>query len=303
MKIASIDAKQYIELISKDYKQLRDQDRNVVPSRVFTLNIDKAAVLAKGIIPKGMDSLVVDQMKIRLLKGGLEKKDLALLDLLVTNNWERPIYMNHTSLSQINIDLSPYAVQEGNAYRILPVKNPRKDREYLVDTERSYDIMLNKFHYRGLDNEKIYYTEDYRGFVVNHRSSLNSLAQALIDEGKMAKADSVLLFSLAKMPDKAIKYDHTTPETIDLLFQVGEKDKALEVSKILGDRADKMATYLISEGYGLTTELRRNIFVLNALQRTLYENGDEELAKKFEDAYNRLVAGLQIRGQLPQEDR
>ena len=163
--------------------------------------------------------------------------------------------------------------------------------------------MLNKFHYRGLDNEKIYYTEDYRGFVVNHRSSLNSLAQALIDEGKMAKADSVLLFSLAKMPDKAIKYDHTTPETIDLLFQVGEKDKALEVSKILGDRADKMATYLISEGYGLTTELRRNIFVLNALQRTLYENGDEELAKKFEDAYNRLVAGLQIRGQLPQEDR
>ena len=289
--------------MESSHKQLRDQDRDVVPSRVFTLNIDKAAVLAKGIIPKGMDSLVVDQMKIRLLKGGLEKKDLALLDLLVTNNWERPIYMNHTSLSQINIDLSPYAVQEGNAYRILPVKNPRKDREYLVDTERSYDIMLNKFHYRGLDNEKIYYTEDYRGFVVNHRSSLNSLAQALIDEGKMAKADSVLLFSLAKMPDKAIKYDHTTPETIDLLFQVGEKDKALEVSKILGDRADKMATYLISEGYGLTTELRRNIFVLNALQRTLYENGDEELAKKFEDAYNRLVAGLQIRGQLPQEDR
>jgi hypothetical protein len=64
-----------------------------------------------------------------------------------------------------------------------------------------------------------------------------------------------------------------------------------------------MATYLISEGYGLTTELRRNIFVLNALQRTLYENGDEELAKKFEEAYNRLVASLQIRGQLPQEDK
>ncbi len=303
MKIASIDAKQYIELISKDYKQLRDNDRNVVPSRVFTLNIDKAAVLAKGIIPKGMDSLVVDQMKIRLLRGGLEKKDLALLDLLVSNNWERPLYLNHTSMSQINLDLSPYAVQEGNAYRILPVKNPRQDREYLVDTERSYDIMLNKFRYRGLDNEKIYYTDDYRGFVVNHRSSLNSLAQALIDEGKMAKADSVLLFSLAKMPDKAIKYDHTTPETIDLLFQVGEKDKAIEISKVIGDRSDEMATYLINEGYGLTSDLRRNIFILNAIQRALYENGEEELAKKYEDAYTRLVASLQMRGDLPQEDR
>ena len=303
MKIPAIDAKQYIELLSKDYKQLRDGDRNVVPSRVFTINVDKQAILAKGIIPKGMDSLVVDKMQIRLLRGGLEKKDLAILDLLVTNNWERPIYLNHTSMSQINLDLSPYAIQEGNAYRILPVKNPRKDREYLVDTDKSYDIMVNKFRYRGLDDENIYYTDDYRGFVVNHRSSINSLAQALIDENKMAKADSLLLFSLAKMPDKVIRYDHTTPETIDLLFQVGEKEKAVEISKVLGDRAISMASYLINEGYGLTADLRRNIFILNALQRSLYENGEEETAKKYEDAYTLLVNQLQVRGDIPAEDR
>ena len=303
MKIPAIDAKQYIELLSKDYKQLRDGDRNLVPSRVFTIAVDKQAILAKGIIPKGMDSLVVDKMQIRLLRGGLEKKDLAILDLLTTNNWERPIYLNHTSMSQINLDLSPYAVQEGNAYRILPVKNPRKDREYLVDTDRSYDIMVNKFRYRGLDDEKIYYTDDYRGFVVNHRSSINSLAQALIDENKMAKADSLLLFSLAKMPDKVIRYDHTTPETVDLLFKVGEKEKAVEISKVLGDRAISMASYLINEGYGLTADLRRNIFILNALQRSLYENGEEEAAKKYEDAYTLLVNQLQIRGDIPAEDR
>ncbi len=303
LKIPSIDAKQYIELLSKDYKQLRDGDRNVVPSKVFTLNIDKQAVLAKGIIPKGMDSLVVDQMQIRLLKNTIYKSDLAILDLLVTNNWERPIYLNHTSMSQINIDLSPYAVQEGNAYRILPVRNPRKDREYLVDTERSLDIMMNKFRYRGLDNENIYYTDDYRGFVVNHRSSINSLAQALIDEGKTEKADKLLLFSLKTMPDKVIRYDHTTPETIDLLFQVGEKEKATEIAKVIGNRATEMATYLIDEGYGLTSELRRNIFILNALQRTLYENGEEEQAKKFEDAYTLLVNRLQMRGAIPNSDR
>jgi hypothetical protein len=303
MKLKSIDAKQYIELLSKDYKQLRVDDANVVPSRMFTLDIDKPAILAKGIVPKGMDSLVVDQMQIRLLKSGLEKKDLAILDLLVTNNWERPIYLNHTSMAQINIDLSPYAVQEGNAYRILPVRNPRKDRDYLVDTERSYDIMLHKFRYRGLDNEKIYYTDDYRGFVSNQRSSLNSLAQALIDEEKMEKADSVLLFSLAKMPDKVIRYDYSNVETVDLLFQVGEKDKATEMAKIMGDRADEMASYQIGENQGLSMELRRNIAILSSLQRTLYENGQDDLAKKFEDAYNRLLASLQIRGDIPRDDR
>jgi hypothetical protein len=125
----------------------------------------------------------------------------------------------------------------------------------------------------------------------------------LIDEGKMEKADKILLFSLEKMPDKVINYDYTTPETVDLLFQVGEKDKAVEISKILGDRADEMATYLVAEGYGLTGELRRNIFILNSLQRTLYENGEEDLAKKMEDAYNRLVNALQIRGAIPTSDQ
>jgi MFS family permease len=305
VKIASIDATQYIDLLSKDYKALRDGDRNIVPSRVFTLNIDKEAVLAKGIIPKGMDSLVVDQMQIRLLKGGLEKKDLALLDLLVTNNkngWERPIYLNHTSLAQINIDLSPYAVQEGNAYRILPVRNPRKDRDYLVNTEKSMDIMMNKFRYRGLDDPSIYYTDDYRGFVVNHRSSLNSLAQALIDENQLEKADKVLMFSLTKMPDKAIRYDHTAPETIDLLFQVGEKDKAIEIAKTVGDREITMGNYLMQEGRGIS-DLRKSIFILNALQRTLYQNGEADLAKKYEDASESLMTSLQIRGDLPRGDR
>lgn len=305
VKIASIDATQYIDLLSKDYKALRDGDRNIVPSRVFTLNIDKEAVLAKGIIPKGMDSVVVDQMQIRLLKGGLEKKDLALLDLLVTNNkngWERPIYLNHTSLAQINIDLSPYAVQEGNAYRILPVRNPRKDRDYLVNTEKSMDIMMNKFRYRGLDDLSIYYTDDYRGFVVNHRSSLNSLAQALIDENQLEKADKVLMFSLTKMPDKAIRYDHTAPETIDLLFQVGEKDKAIEIAKTVGDREITMGNYLMQEGRGIS-DLRKSIFILNALQRTLYQNGEADLAKKYEDASESLMASLQIRGDLPRSDR
>ncbi len=294
LKIKSLDAKQFIDLLSKDYAQLRDGDRNIVPSKVFTLAINKEDLKARGVIPPQFDSLVVGQMEIKLLRGSLEKKDLALLDFLVTNNWERPIYLNNTSLSQINIDLSPYAVQEGNAYRILPVRNPRKDRERLVNTEVSYDNIINKFKYSGLDDEKLYFNEDYRGFVLNHRSSLNDLAQALIDEGQMEKANKVLEFSLSKMPDRVIPYDITAPTLVDLLFQVGQKEKAIEIAKLIGDRADEMATYLIEENYGMNTELRRNAFILNSLQQTLYVNGEMELGKKYEDALNKHLASLRV---------
>ncbi|HTH56924.1 MAG TPA: DUF2723 domain-containing protein [Cyclobacteriaceae bacterium] len=294
LKIKSIDARDYLGLLAKRYAQLSDGERNIVPSRVLTLPVDKKAILAKGIIPKGMDSLVVDEMKIKVLRGGLEKKDLALLDVLVTSNWERPIFLDPTSISQINIDLSPYAVQVGNAYRILPVRNPRKDREYLVDTEKSMDVMMNKFHYRGLDNPKVYYNDDYRGFVLNHRSSFNTVIQALLDNGDKANAKKMLLFGLEKMPDKGVRYDFTAAETASLLFQVGEKEKAIDIAKTIGDRSIAMANYLIAEGAGFDSDLRNNVVMLNILQRTLYENGEPELAKKYEEAYNKLLADLQI---------
>jgi hypothetical protein len=294
LKIKSLDAKQFIDLLSKDYPQLRDGDRNIVPSRVFTLSIDKEDLKARGIIPRQFDSLVVDQMEIRLLRGALEKKDLALLDFIVTNNWERPIYLNNTSLSQINLDLRPYAIMEGNAYRILPIRNPDPNREYLVNTEKAYDNMINKFKYSGLDNEKLYFNEDYRGFVLNHRSALNDLAEALIEEGQLEKANKVLEFSLEKMPDRGVPFDITTSTLVDLLFKVGQKEKAIEIANLIGTRADEMAAYLIEENYGMSTELRRSAFILNSLQRTLYENGEMELGKKFEDALNKHLAGLQI---------
>jgi hypothetical protein len=194
-------------------------------------------------------------------------------------------------------------VQVGNAYRVLPIRNPRKDREYLVDTERSMEVMTKKFKYRGLDDPKVYYTDDYRGSVLNTRSSFNSVAQAMVDKGDLTGAKELIMFSLTKMPDKAIRYDQTMVETIDLLFRVGEKDKAIEISKTLGDRSVEMANYLVGESTSLTGDLRTSIVVLNILQRTLYEHGENELAKKYEDAYTRLISTLQIYEEGSRSDR
>ncbi len=292
-KISSIDAKEYLNLIAKNYAPLRNGDHNFIPSKVLTLPVDKESVLATGIIPKLLEGFVVDHMELNLKGNVLQKRDLVFLDLLVTTNWERPIYLNHTSMSELNLDLAPYAVQEGNVYRILPVKNPRNDRAYLVDTEKSYDLILNKFRFRGLDDPKVYYSDDYKIPVFSHRSSANTLAQALIDEGNREKAARVLLYSLEKMPDAGVPYDLTAADTVSLLFQAGEKRKALEMAKVVGHRADEMATYLVAEGDRYSMELRQNIFVLGSLQESLYENGEDTLAAEFANAYEKLLADLQ----------
>ncbi|MEJ0034447.1 MAG: hypothetical protein WDO15_30810 [Bacteroidota bacterium] len=111
-KIKILDAKQYVDALSKDFAGLRGEGGNIVPSRNFALGIDTARVEELGFLSKEQKPYLTPNMVWRLTKGGLEKKDLAILDVMVTNNWERPIYFNPTSLSQINMDLSQYAIRK-----------------------------------------------------------------------------------------------------------------------------------------------------------------------------------------------
>lgn len=203
------------------------------------------------------------------------------------------MYVNNTSLSQFNVDLSRYVVQEGNAYRILPVYNPRQfNQAELVNTKVSYENMLKKFQFRNLDDPTVYYNQDYRNFVLNHRSSFNSLAEALILKGDLEKAREVLLYALAKMPDISIRYDYTNAQTVSMLFEVGEKEKALEISNVMSQRADELASYYI-ENRDFGRELQVNVVILGELQRVLYQYGETDLAKKIEENYERHAAVLQ----------
>lgn len=281
----AIDLNTFLNLLKKDDKRLRlYQSANVVPSKTIALKVDKQKVLNSGIIPTGLDSMVVDQMILKVKGNGLEKKDLMILDLIASNNWERPIYFNNTSLSQLNVELEEYVIQEGNTYRLLPVKNPLPNRfEHMINTDLMYDNVMNKFQFRELDNPDAYFTEDYRNFVVNHRTTLNTLADALMYEGKQDKAREVILFSLERMPDATLRYDFTSVQTADMLLRLGDDEKGKEILSTMADRAEEMIAYYTGLNNGISQNLRINILILSEIIRTFSRNGEDEMAKKYEE--------------------
>jgi hypothetical protein len=292
--IRSIDIVQYLDLIKKNYKGLQHPymaGANMLPAKEIVLNVDLQKVRSMGLIPAGMDSLAVSQMRLRVIGNSLEKKDLAMLDVLATTNWERPIYVNNTSLAQFKVDLRPYVVQEGNAYRILPVRNPNP-REELVNTKVSYENMMRKFQFRGLDDPDVYNSEDYRKFVLNQRNTFISLARAFLAENNEEKAREVILFSLEKMPDKGVLFDRfTTIPTVQLLMELGEKEKALEITQIMHRRAVGMLDYYIARGE-MSQDVRLNLAVLGEFQRIMYEYGESDLAKTIESDYEKYANSL-----------
>ena len=291
-----VNLKQYIRLLKEENPQLRFSNEfgeyNLIPNKDMFLDIDTTGVLDMGIIPEDKKDMLVSRMSIKLKGNILEKKDLMILDLIATNDWVRPIYFNNTSKRGISFDLDDYLIQEGEAYRLLPIRN--ESGNALVNTEIMYDNLMNNFFYRELDNPDTYYNEYYRNFVLNQRSTFNTLTSALISEEKESKASEVLNTSLTRMPDIAVPYDYTSATSVDLFMQLGEAGKAKEIAEVMAQRADEQLGYYIENNISIGLEIEKNLVIMQTLSRTMDRYGETELAEKYNDIlryhYNSLSA-------------
>jgi len=285
---SAINLGTYMRLVRQDRKEIKVpttlSSYNALPSKSLYLNVNKEDILAKGIIPEGMEDNVVDQMVFRVKKNGIEKNTLMILDLLTNSNWERPIYFNNTSLQGVGIDVNRYVVQEGNAYRLLPIENPRP-AESFVNTEVMYTNVMEKFSYREMNNPDVYYTEDYRNFTLNHRTTFNTLAQHLIRKGDIERAKLVVEKNLEVFPDNTIPFDYTTVQTVSLLYQIGEKEKGKEVAKLIADRAEEFLAYYTKNELSPGNEVQKNMVVMNEMARVFKREGEDTLATKYETSF------------------
>lgn len=266
---------------------------NSVPARTLFLDIDTTR--AKKIVPDDMQDQIVDRMILKVKGRAMEKKDLAFLDLLVNSNWDRPIYLNNTSIAQLNFDLRGNVVQEGMAYRVLPISgNPQSG--YPVNTEVMYDNVMNKFTWTNLDDPGVYYTQDYVGFVLNSRSTFNTLAEDLIDEGDYARAAEVLKKCLEVMPNESVPLDFFSVQQVAMLLQVGEQELANHVAEVTSQNASQWLDYYFATDSPETNELQKQLLSLNEIARAYRANGDREKAAAYEELFNRYYSQLQAGG-------
>jgi tetratricopeptide (TPR) repeat protein len=288
IKGAAINLNQYLKLIKDEHPGLQVPTKfgkyNSVPSKSLFLNIDTTNIKNRNIVPEDKFPYITDRMVFNLRKGGLEKNTLMILDLIANNNWERPIYFNNTSLQGVSVNLNDYVVQEGNAYRLLPVKNPDPRSEF-VNSGVMYENVMNEFRFRGLDDPKVYNSIDHRNFALNHRSTFNSLANALIKEGKIEQAKEVLNKCLEAIPDISIPYDYTSSQTVKLLYSVGENEKAKGIAEVIGERANEALNYFDEYNIAIGNETQKNLLILNDLVNTMKTQKENELAQRFEEYF------------------
>ena len=289
--LQAVSAREYLKLINSgsELLQMKTSGKtviNMVPSRNLILDVDSSFLANDEIVPPQFKELFVPQMNLQVGGNYVTKGTLMLLDLIVSNNWERPIYFNNTSLSTLGLNIEEHVVMEGLTYRLLPIRKPDTVREELVNTNLAMKNYMENFAFRGMNDPKVYLDEEYRRFTSNHRSALNSIALALIEEDKLADAAKLLNFGLETIPDKAVPYDLSSGQSVPLFFEVGEDEKALEIIDRISKRSFDMITFYTKNDLGYDRELLVSIemikYFIPLLEERGYTEKSLELKKRLE---------------------
>jgi hypothetical protein len=214
---------------------------------------------------------------------------MMLIDLIVSNNWERPIYFNNTSLSTIGLNISEHVVMEGMAYRLLPIRKPDYVRDELVNTDLAMKNYMENFAFRGMNNPDAYLDEEYRRFASNHRSALNSIAMALLDEERMEDAAKLLNYGLETIPHEALPYDLSSGQSVPLFFEVGEDEKALDIVEKISKRSLDMIEFNTTEGRPYDRDMMISIEMVKYFIPLLEERGYQEEAQKLKQRLESLI--------------
>jgi hypothetical protein len=287
----AISAREYLNLINSgsELLQMKTSGKtvlNMVPSRNLILEVDSSFLANDEIVPPQFKDLFVPQMNLQVGGNYVTKGTLMLLDLIVSNNWERPIYFNNTSLSTLGLNISEHVVMEGLTYRLLPIRKPDTLREELVNTDLAMKNYMENFAFRGMNDSNVYLDEEYRRFTSNHRSALNSIALALLDENRMEDAAKLLNFGLTTIPDKAVPYDLSSGQSVPLFFEVGEDEKALEIVDKISKRSLDMIEFYSKNELGYDRDLLMSIemtkYFIPLLEERGYTEKSLELKKRLE---------------------
>jgi MFS family permease len=290
----AISAREYLNLINSrsELLQMKTSGKsviNMVPSRNLILEVDSSFLANDEIVPAKFKDLFVPQMNLQVSGNYVTKGTLMLLDLIVSNNWERPIYFNNTSLSTIGLNINEHVVMEGLTYRLLPIRKPDTLREELVNTDLALKNYMENFAFRGMNDPNVYLDEEYRRFTSNHRSALNSIALALLDENRMEDAAKLLNFGLTTIPDKAVPYDLSSGQSVPLFFEVGEDEKALEIVDKISKRSLDMIEFYSKNELGYDRDLLMSIEMIKYFIPLLDERGYQEKALELKKRLESLI--------------
>ena len=285
--------------IMKYWVRSKDADMHVIPTDTVYITIDKDAVRRSGMMMAS--DTIPDRMVISLAgKRALYKNVLMMLEMLAECNWKRPLYVATTVGSDNYMNLGDNFVQEGLAYRITPftTRNPGVRN---FDTEKTYNNVMNRFKFGGLETPGLYIDETVMRMCLTHRHLFAQLALELIAEGKNDKALKVLRKAEKVLPEYNIPLSFMSgaPDIAKAYALLGKKADAKRVIDKVWNREKEYADYYIQQTGSrfdmCQDSMMRQMYILKNIS-DITSLFDVKSAKKRMDAVDKYYSIYQSKG-------
>lgn len=230
---------QLLKFIGEDHKLPSQGGRDFdtyLPTRKIAIPVNKEEVYKNGVVDQ-RDSLVqvVDTMHINLgdKTSYIIKDQLAMLDIIASNLWERPIYWAVTCREDRLLGMEDYLQLEGLGLRIVPVLSKGSGGgpygiigSGRVATDIAFDNIMNKWAWGNFDKERLYVDRAFQPSLQTMRVAMIRIARQLVTEKKNDKAIALTDKYFEVFPAFNFSHDQFSAFMADIYIRAGAKDKA-----------------------------------------------------------------------------
>ncbi|MEO9210498.1 MAG: DUF2723 domain-containing protein, partial [Ginsengibacter sp.] len=237
----------------KDYAGSDDPNRmllnngeylNVYPTKKVKVPVNVDLVKSNGTVNPG--DTVLSEIVFDIPKNVIGKNESAILNIIASNNWERPIYFTSP---YGELGFSQYLRTDGLTYRLIPVKNSE------VNDTWAYNVMMNKFGFGNANVPGVYFDEENRRHLNTIRMQFAQVANSMIENGNkegakklLEKGDKNLLeqnFPYG-MPSRRQQQNQISGQYLYAAFKAGDLVLAKKISSALQKDLQQQITYFNS---------------------------------------------------------
>ena len=266
-----------------------DEKLDYLPSNKLFMNIDPSVIDENKYLTGKYKGMVVPQLMIDLTnKDYLGKQELMILEMLKTNNWKRPIYYAVTVEENQFLNLKGSFLQEGMAYKVAPIKSLNGDPT--INTERMYDLMVNKFQWGNAGDPKVYMDENNIRMCKTQRHMMVALATALYNEGDYKKSEKTIDRCLEVMPINTIPANYSCVDMAELYYKLGKKDKAFDLIKKCADNSLQYLDWSYQlkpdQYFSANVLVNTHLYTMQEIIRILEQN-DPEKSKIYMEPFQK----------------
>ncbi|WP_274473952.1 glycosyltransferase family 117 protein [Mangrovimonas aestuarii] len=285
---------------------------NYFPVEHVRIPVDKQAVLDNGIVAAKDADKIVPHIDITINDPAIYKNRLLMLDIVANNDWKRPIYFTGGAFADDDyIWMKDYLQLDGMCYKLVPIKTP-VDRANpfdmgRIDTDKMYNMVIN-WDWGNSGSQDIYHDPETRKNSITYRGNLARLAQELINEDKLNKAEEIADIAMKNMPVDFYGYYTLLEPYISAYYEVGAEEKArqlfLDVAKKYQENLNYYSKLSIENQYRMAEEIVTDIERYKALVDVLMEY-DIEFSKAQSKIFSdnlQLFKHFYEDGPVPSED-